>query len=316
MTQYGSAEALPVSKPPKRMRQWLVRTLFQGMLGAMRVLPWRPARALGTGMGSAAYRLSPRYRRMADKNLQIAYGSALSAWERRRLTRRVFQNFARATLIEFLKVPFLTSTEVRAMVPMESLAPMQAALARGKGVIVVSAHLGNWELLARRIAMEGISIKVVTRQSPDPAFNAITNSLRENAGYTVHPRGSSPRGLLKHLRDNGVVAILADQKADDGVYVPFFGQPAGTVAGPAVLALKTGAALLPLFAPRRPNGTFATLFLPEVDTTATGDTTADVTRIMGDVTAAIESAVRQYPDQWLWLHDRWGKSVPAPTVPS
>jgi KDO2-lipid IV(A) lauroyltransferase len=202
-------------------------------------------------------------------------------------------------------VPFLSSAEVRALVPMETLEPMRAALARGKGVIIVSAHLGNWELLARRIAMEGIPIKVVTRQSPDPAFNAITDSLRENAGYTVHPRGSSPRGLLKHLRENGVVAILADQKADDGVMVPFFGQSAGTVAGPAVLALKTGAAILPLFAPRRPDGTFGTVFLPEIDTTPSGDTAADVARIMGDVTAAIESAVRQYPDQWLWLHDRW-----------
>ena len=277
----------------------------------MRVLPWRPARALGTGMGSLAYRLSPRYRRIADKNLQIAYGSALSVRERKRLTRRVFQNFARAMMIEFLKVPFLSPDEVRALVPAETLDPLYAALARGRGVLVVSAHLGNWELLARRIAMEGIPIKVVTRQSPDPAFNAITDSLRENAGYTVHPRGSSPRGLLKHLRNNGVVAILADQKSDDGVYVPFFGQPAGTVAGPAVLALKTGAAVLPLFAPRRVGGTFETVFLPEIDTTPTGETEADVARIMGDITAAIESAVRQYPDQWLWLHDRWGKPNPT-----
>ena len=152
--------------------------------------------------------------------------------------------------------------------------------------------------------MEGFPVTVVTRQSEDPKFNAITDRLRQNAGYSVHPRGSSPRGLLRHLRANGIVAILCDQKSDD-VFVPFFGQTAGTVAGPAVLALKTGAAILPLFYPRGPDGKFGAVFLPEIDTTPTGDSEADIARIMGEITSGIEGVVRRYPDQWLWLHDRW-----------
>ena len=288
----------------KQGRQWMLRMLFQAQLAGLRVLPWKPAIAIGEGMGRIACRLSPRYRGIAEKNLLIAYGDAMSGLERQRLTRRVFENFARAMLIEWLKVPSLTPDQVRALVQVETLDPLAAALARGKGVIVVSAHLGNWELLARRVAMEGYPVTVVTRQSEDPKFNAITDRLRENAGYSVHPRGSSPRGLLKHLRKNGIVAILCDQKSDD-VFVPFFGQTAGTVAGPAVLALKTGAAILPLFYPRLPGGKFGAVFLPEIDTTSTGDAGADIARIMGDITAGIEDIVRQYPEQWLWLHDRW-----------
>ena len=255
-------------------------------------------------MGSIAYAVSGRYRGVADRNLQIAYGDALSSSERQVMIRRVFRNFARAMLIEWLKVPTLTPDAVRALVRVETLQPLRDAMAAGKGVIVVSAHLGNWELLARRVSMEGFPVVVVTRQSPDPEFNAITDALRENAGYTVHPRGSSPRGLLRQLRSNGIVAILCDQKSDD-VFVPFFGRQAGTVSGPAVLALKTGATILPLFYPREADGKFAAVIHPPIDTHSTGNHEADVQRIMADVTASIEEVVRQYPDQWLWLHDRW-----------
>jgi lauroyl/myristoyl acyltransferase len=169
----------------KRCRQWLVRTLFQAQLTGLRVLPWKPAIALGEGMGLIAFRFSSRYRGIAEKNLKIAYGDTLSGSERRHLIRRVFQNFARAMLIEWLKVPSLTPEQVRALVQVETLDPLTSALDRGKGVIVVSAHLGNWELLARRVAMEGFPVTVIARQSEDPAFNAITDRLRENAGYSV-----------------------------------------------------------------------------------------------------------------------------------
>lgn len=305
----STSPATPHAKHPrqtwkKRVRQWLLRCLFRAQLLTLRVIPWKLSLALGEGMGLIAFCCSKRYRQVAESNLTLAYGDTLTGSERRHITRRVFQNFARAMLIEWLKVPSLTIDQVRTLIRVETLDPLTQALAKGKGVIVVSGHLGNWELLARRVAMEGFPVTVVTRQSEDSQFNAITDRLRENAGYTVHPRGSSPRRLLKHLRQNGIVAILCDQKSDD-VFVPFFGRTAGTTAGPAVLALKTGAAILPLFYPRQADGKFRAVFLPEIDTTPTGDTPADTQRIMADITSSIESVVREYPDQWLWLHDRW-----------
>jgi KDO2-lipid IV(A) lauroyltransferase len=109
---------------------------------------------------------------------------------------------------------------------------------------------------------------------------------------------------VQKLREGGLVAILPDQKSDD-VFVPFFGKTAGTVAGPAILALKTGAPIVPFFCPRLPNGTFRMVVGDEIDTHTTGDQTADVERIMTDINLAVEKIVREYPDQWLWLHDRW-----------
>ena len=293
----------------KKLWQNFFRSAFWGLFTVLRRVPWKPALAWGTALGTLGYHLSARYRQIAKKNLKIAYGDTLTEAERQALIKRVFQHFSRAMLVEFLKGADFTLEDIRWWVKQDSYAPMEELLARGKGVIVISAHLGNWEWLSKRAAMEGYSIKVVARQSEDEKFNELTDKVRGTNGYTVHPRGDSPRALLKQLRENKIIAIVPDQKSED-VFVPFFGRLAGTVAGPAVLALKTGAAILPMFCPRQPDGTYKTVYYPAILPVSTGDTDADVRRIMAEITADIEDIVRQYPDQWLWLHDRW--RVPPP----
>ncbi len=289
----------------KRIWQGMVRGAFQ----TMQAVPRPIATVAAASLGQVGYRCVRRYHRVAEKNLRIAYGDSLSAAERETLIQGVYRHFSRA-LVDFLKAPRLTPEQTKHLVQVDSFAPAHQILARGKGMILVTAHLGNWELLARRAALEGFDITVVARQSHDSGFNVITDQLRESGGYHVHPRGDSPRVLLRQLRHNKIVAILPDQKSED-VFVPFFGQVTGTVAGPAVLALKTGAPILPMFCPRRPDGTYQAIFLPEIDITATDDHNADISRIMYDINLAIESVIRQYPEQWLWLHDRW-KVLPPP----
>ena len=298
----------------KNAWQALVRVLFRALLRVLRVVPWRLAGAWGAALGGLGYHLTARYRAVADANLRHAYGDALSERERQALIRRVFQSFGRS-LMEFLKAPSMSTAQIKKIVRADSYATVEGVLARGKGMILLAAHFGNWELLARRAALEGYEFAVVARQSHDPEFNKITDGIRANGGYTVLPRGDSPRAILKRLRANGIVAILPDQKSED-VFVPFFGRLAGTVAGPAVLSLKTGAGIVPMFCPRQPDGTYRVEILPEIDTTPTGDADADIHRIMADVTRVIEEVVRRYPDQWLWLHDRWRVPPPASLDPA
>ncbi|MBV9848723.1 MAG: lysophospholipid acyltransferase family protein [Armatimonadetes bacterium] len=298
----------------KRAWQSIVRVLFRALLRVLRVVPWRVAGAWGAAVGALGYHVAVRYRRVANANLRHAYGDALSDRERQALIKRVFQSFGRA-LMEFLKAPSMSPSQIKKIVKADSYARVEAVLARGKGMILLAAHFGNWELLARRAALEGYEFAVVARQSHDPEFNQITDSLRANGGYTVLPRGGSPRAILQRLRRNGIVAILPDQKSED-VFVPFFGRLAGTVAGPAVLSLKTGAGIIPMFCPRQPDGSYRVEILPEIDTTPSGDTDADIHRIMADITHVIEEMVRRYPDQWLWLHDRWRVPPPAGLDPA
>lgn len=293
----------------KKLWQSLVRLTFQGLLVGLRFVPWGLATAWGEGMGSLGFSLSKRYRDMADKNLRFAFGDTLTEKDRLRITRGVFRNFARAALVEFLKAPGLSAEQLRKKVVCDGWEKVDAVLARGKGMILVTGHFGNFELLARRAALDGYSFIVVARQSHDPGFNAITDYLRENGGYSVHPRGASPKPLLQQLRKGGIIAILPDQKSED-VFVPFFGKLAGTVAGPAVLAMKTGAPVLPMFCPYQGGGVYKVEIGDEIDTHTTGDLDEDSRRIMADITRAIEDEVRKYPEQWLWLHDRW--RVPPP----
>lgn len=294
----------------KQFWQGFVRTALWALFTVLRRVPWKPALAWGTAMGTLAYHLSARYRKVADKNLKIAYGDSLTEHQRQDLIKRVFQHFTRAMLVEFLKGSGMTLAELQDRVKMESMVPLEAAEARGKGVIIIAAHLGNWEWSAKYLALTGHPIRVIARQSEDEKFNALTDRIRGNDGNMVHPRGESPRPLLKTLRENGRIAIVPDQKSED-VFVPFFGKLAGTVAGPAVLALKTGATLLPIFCPRQPDGTYRIIMGPAIVAEPTGDRDADVQRIMAQITKVIEDIIRQYPDQWLWLHDRWRVPPPA-----
>ena len=294
----------------KQLWQGFARTALWTLFVILRRVPWKPALAWGTATGTLAYHLSARYRKVADKNLKIAYGDSLTEQERQKLIKRVFQHFTRAMLVEFLKGSDMSLEELRRRVTLDSLEPLEAAEARGKGVIIIAAHLGNWEWSAKLLAMLGHPIMVIARQGEDEKFNALTDRIRGSDGNIVHPRGESPRPLLKTLRENGRIAIVPDQKSED-VFVPFFGKLAGTVAGPAVLALKTGATLLPLFCPRQPDGTYKIVFYPPIIPESTGNRDADIVRIMTQLTAIVEDIIRQYPDQWLWLHDRWRVPPPA-----
>ena len=294
----------------KKLWQSIARNSLRMLLRLLRFIPWRAAQAWGRSLGSLGYGLSVRYRRVADKNLKLAYGDAMTEADRRRLTRRVFQNFGSA-LCEFLKAPSLSPDDVRRMVPVSSehYAHIDELLARGKGLIIISGHIGNWELLARRGGIDGYKFAVVARQSDDDGMNEITDHVRKNGGYDVLARGNSAKEVLRRLKQGGIVAILPDQKSED-VFVPFFGRLTGTVAGPATLALKTGAPILIVFCLRKPDGTYIIEMTPDVDQSSTGDLDADRTRIMADITAEIEKVVRKYPEQWLWLHDRWKSPIP------
>jgi KDO2-lipid IV(A) lauroyltransferase len=256
-----------------------------------------------------------RQRRRALANLHLAYGDTLSPSQRDTLTRQVFQHFGRA-IIDFLRAPALRLTDLNALISCEGWEPVETARNRGKGIIFVTGHLGNWELLGRWLAtVQKIPLTVVAREPEDPALAHYMRTMRESAGFSVLSKGESARGLLRALKRGEAILILNDQNSGD-VFVPFFGIPTGTAVGPASLALHSGAALIPLYCVEKPDHSFHMICLPPVDVanTATGaeedmDTPcpkqAEVLRITTQLNQVLEGIVRQYPEQWLWLHNRW-----------
>lgn len=286
----------------KRLEGVLGRWVLHGAWALFRMLPMRLAQRLGAGLGLLAYALSRRYRRVAVGNLLRAFPD----WtpQRARATaRRVFRNFG-VSLAEFFRAPSMTQAQIEQHLTVVGLEHLDAALQEGRGVLLITGHFGNWELMARYICMRGYPIAVIARDADDRGTTALITSLRERSGYRVFPRGNAARLVLKALRANEVVGILPDQNAGD-VFVEFFGQKAGSVAGPAVFHLRTGAPLVPLFNVRLPDDRHRVEILPPMRFEPSGDTQADYQRIMQALHDVLESYVRRYPDQWLWLHDRW-----------
>jgi KDO2-lipid IV(A) lauroyltransferase len=216
-------------------------------------------------------------------------------------------------MLELLKLPYLTAQQIHDLVHARGLEHLQEAQARGQGVILVTAHYGNWELMAAMLADRGLPITVIARDSQEPFTASLINRARASHGIVVLERDDA-RAMLRALRANCVLGILPDQHAaDNAIIVDFLGRPAATAVGVATLAARTGAPVVPSFCRRRPDGTFEALFYPPLPLVQSGDREADVRTNTILVNQALEEQIRAHPEQWLWLHRRW-KVDPAVTA--
>jgi KDO2-lipid IV(A) lauroyltransferase len=266
-------------------------------------------------MGTLCYRTMPRYRNVARRNLTRALGADRSPAEIEELVRRCFRHHGQ-TLVEFLKMASWDGETIEQKVQVRAREHLDGALSLGRGAILVSAHYGNWELAAARIARLGYPVHVIARDVDDSGVGALFEQIRSRAGYRVISRRRGLRDALACLRRNEVVVILMDQNTMQGeVFVDFFGRPAATTTAPAILARRTGAPLVPGFIRRLRDGTHIAQGLPVVEAPATDDPKHDVWEITRRLTRVIEEWIRVEPEQWLWIHDRWKHQPEAPSIP-
>jgi KDO2-lipid IV(A) lauroyltransferase len=288
----------------KRIRRELrVRALVL-LLPLLSRLPRRAALALGAAAGWLAWFVAPRHRSAALEHLAIAFPDRDRGW-RARIGRTSFANLGRSAL-ELVAMERLGLARAVHFDP-GSLETMTAAHAEGRGVVAISCHLDNWELLARRVAAEGLPVATVAREAQDPRLTALLERSRASTGivslWRDHP--GAARGFIRHLRKGGVVAALIDQDTEvAGHFVSFFGREAFTPRAPADFAVRTGAAVvfgrIRRVAPGVHRIRISRLVVP-----ATGDREADSHALTAAATAAIEEEVRAWPDQWVWMHRRW-----------
>ena len=293
-------------KPRRRTRLWqrVVLGAFIGTTRTIQRLSRPTALRLGASIGRLGYRIDKKRRVIADRNLRLAFGESLTQQERDALTRRNFEHWGRA-MMDFLRAPAATRAENERLVSaVEGREHLEALRAEGRGFIVISGHLGNFEFMGRWMADQGVPSAAIVRDPDDPAFAAYVRQMREYGGNETLNRGTSPKELLSRLRKGRVVTLGIDQNSAD-IFIPFFGVPVGTVIGPAWLALRTETKLLPTFCVCEPDDSYRIIFGEPIRVPATGDRDADVREGMKAANAALESAVRRYPDQWLWLHNRW-----------
>lgn len=256
-------------------------------------------------LGGVAYRVLVGRRRVALGNLTLAFGSELDARGRRALAQANFRHLG-VTAVECCRLFFGAPGELLARVRMEGAEHVRAAMAAGRGVLYLTAHFGNWELLAAAHALAGFPASVVIRPLDNPFLEAHLLRGRTRSRVGLIPKREAVRGVRAALARGECVGILLDQDAGrEGVFVPFFGQPAATSRSLAVLALKTRAPVVPAFIRRLPNGDHHITLGPVIPLVSTGQREPDVEAATTRFTEAIERHVRAHPEQWFWVHRRW-----------
>lgn len=287
--------------------------LAGGLAWGVGQLPSGVGCRVGAGLGQLAYRVLAGRRGVVRTNLGLAFGAELSPATRDRLARSTFRHLG-ITAVECCRLFFGRAPGLLDRVRFRGLEHLDQARAGGRGVLCLSGHLGNWELGAAAVASQlGIPVNVVARPLDDPFLEALLGRGRARAGVRLISKRMAVRGVQAVLAEGSNVAIMLDQNAGRrGVFVPFFGRAASTSRSLAVLALRTGAPVLPVFIHRLPDGGHEVAFEPPVQIPRTGQRERDVEVSTARFNEAIERQVRAHPEQWFWVHRRW-KTRPAPS---
>jgi len=266
-------------------------------------LSWR--RLFFRGLLRLFYHLSAKQRLITLHNLRRAYPEK-DMEELILIAKGVYRHLG-LVAADFFEIPFITKDNVHEWVEFEGLEHIDKTFAKGKGLLSIVAHFGNWEMMTVSFPMVRKPMNIVYRPLDSPVLENLTAWVRTLNGNTVIPKGGSGKAITRLLAENSALGILSDQNvsAREGVFVDFFGRPACTAVGLAVLAMRTGAPVIPAFMPRMPDGKYRFIIQEAVPIDDTGDYEKDLYTNTQRFTKVVEAMVRRYPDQWFWLHQRW-----------
>ncbi len=275
-------------------------------LRAINLIPLSGRIWLFERLGRLLYILDGKHRRIALRNLTLAFpgqdGEKLG-----QLARAAFRHLGRV-LAEFTFVPRLKRDSLDRYISFKGLENFYQAQQKGKGILVLTAHFGNWEWMAAAFPIVSkCPCYVIVRPLDNQFLDGLVEGLRTWTGNRTVPKQKSLGRILRFLKKGEVVGVLLDQNVawQEGVFVNFFGELACTNIGLALLAMKSGAAVIPAFCIRQADGRYQVMIEPEIPWVHTGEKGSDVEINTERYTAVIERYVRDYPDHWLWLHQRW-----------
>ena len=281
------------------------------MLAVFASMPLRAALRIGASLAVCFSWCAGRLRHTGERNLEIAFPE-LSIGERRLLLRRTFGNLGRllGVFSQFTKQP----ENLLEIVDRDGFEYLAAAKQAGRGIILFTGHVGAWELSSFALSLFGHPLSFLVRRIDNPKIEAMIDRARTHLGNRTIDKRSAAREMMEILRAGETLGILVDLNtlAREGIFVDFFGRPASTTFMVAKLALRTGAAVLPVFAPwDKERGCFLLKVDPPLLIERTGNEQEDVRRLTQQYTRIVEDYVRRYPDQWLWIHRRWKTRPPG-----
>ena len=287
---------------------YLIAKLFSVFLMA---LPVEVALSIGRFFGSLAYIFNYKRAKVAYSNMRAAFCEEKDPSEIRQIVKRLYRNFGE-TLVEVLRMPKMDKAYIEKYIRIENIDYIENALAKGHGLIFITGHIGNWELSSVTSSLIGYPLLVLAREQKMRRLNDALNAYRESKGCKVVKKGMATREIYEHLEKNGIIGILSDQDAGKkGVFVNFFGRPTSTPRGAFALSGKTGAVIIPSFMARIKSAHHRLILESPIEVPA-NDEIGEL-EAMQRFASILEKYIREYPEQWLWLHKRW-KSTPLRKV--
>lgn len=282
--------------------------LLRAVMGLLGALPLAWAVRVTAASALLVYAVARPLRRVGMQNLAMAFRER-SVAEHRRILRASFANLGRM-IAELAHLPRMTADDLRAMVRFEDEPWWAENIGRPRetGVLILSGHFGNWELLVFAHGMRGFPVSMVHRTIANPFVDRWLNALRARAGTRLVRKRHAAGGVLKALHERQLLVLPFDQNSTRGlgVFVDFFGVPASTNSGIARLALRTGAPIVPVFIVREGRqAKHRVHVLPIIYAQRSEDLESDVKRVTQELSDVFEGMVRRYPEQWLWVHKRW-----------
>lgn len=272
-------------------------------------IPLKPCLWIGKSIGRLGFYLDKKHREITLNNLMAAFGEEKLQEELNVIAKKVFENIG-MNFMEFFRLPWIKERDLNGYVECEGFENFEKAYKKGRGVIVITGHIGNWELMAIFYALKGYPSNIVARDLDSSVADKFVKWVRTKAGNRIISKDRSMRELMRILSDGGVAGVLLDQNVtwSEGVFVNFFNKLACTNKGAALLAAASGAAIIPSFIIR--DGTKHKVIVgEEIAINDTGDRSADQLANTALFTKAIEDFIRKHPEQWFWVHQRW-KSRP------
>ena len=296
----------------KTFGYYILGKLLRGLFFLTDHIPNKFIFSFSRNTSSVFIRFSHRYRRRIARNLQIAFGKTADKQKLTKIAHSLAENLG----LNFAETLISSTAKKKSLldsIQIHGIEHLEKALSYNKGVLACSAHLGNFTLIGLKMAAAGYPFHMLVKDPRYPAVAEAFHVLQKGQGgkfIYVEPWDRALRQILSRLRKNEIVCILADEKkSKTGVIVDFFGHPAPTAPGPAVLALRTGAPLVPIFIARNNDGLQHIYIEPQLELNLNGDRSSDIPTVVSAYTKVIEHYIRMYPDQWFWINNRWKKQI-------
>lgn len=274
----------------------------------MTLIGYKKTLAFGEKLGDSLYFIDGRMKAKVFHNLKLAFGDKMPQKDMEEISRNVLRNLCK-NWIELFFIAGQTKNAALDKITIEGLGNLDRVLSQGKGVIAISAHLGNYPLIGTKLVKQGYNFMMVVRDLKTKSGSAIYRKARELIelpSITTTPEKQFFKDSLKVLKGNGILCLISDEnKRHGGIFVDFFGHPASTAPGPASLALRTGAPVVPIFIIRDEDNSQKIIIEDAIEWKKTGDSNRDSAEITAKFTKVIENYIRMDPSQWLWTNWRW-----------